>query len=315
MDIASQLANDCTLIYRFYRKIVSFISTTRMVPCHMDSSNMPEEPRKQFAGLFERWLAEKDLHLRALRAAASAPRPENPDEEAEEESRLTLLVKGVLGHWENFYRAKTAYAKRDVTPMFSPTWTSSTENLFLWVGGWRPSVAFHLVYSKSGIQLESQLAEVIRGVPTRDLAGLSQDQLERIDEFQRLTIRKEKEISEEEARIQEGVADTQMVELSHVLSEMGGDGGAAELMEPAMQGKREGMRRVLERADELRLETLKGVMEILRPMQAVHILIAAAELQLRLHEYGMKNDTERGTTSSGSSDPPSDAVNSVQGIK
>ncbi|KAG1339108.1 putative protein DELAY OF GERMINATION 1 [Cocos nucifera] len=191
-----------------------------------------------------------DSDLQALRAAASTPRPETPEEEAEKDRRLTLLVERVLGHCENYYRAKAACATRDVTPMFSPTWTSSTENLFLWVGGRRPSVAFHLFFSKSGLQLEAQRDEVIRGVPTRDLADLSQDQLERINEHQRRIIRKEREISEEEARSQEGVADTQMVELSHVLREMGGSGEAAQMMEPAMQEKREKMRRVLEKADE-----------------------------------------------------------------
>nr|XP_010920869.1 protein DELAY OF GERMINATION 1-like [Elaeis guineensis] len=259
---------------------------------------MPDRPSDQFDRLYECWLAEKHSDLQALRAAASAPRPKTPEEEAEEDRRLKLPVERVLGHCENYYRAKAACATRDVTPMFSPTWTSSTENLFLWVGGWRPSVAFHLLYSKSGLQLEAQLGEVIRGVPTRDLADLSLEQLQRINELQCRTIRKEKEISEEEARTQEGVADTQMVELSHVLSETGGTAEAAEMMETAMQEKREGMGRVLEKADELRLETLKGVVEILRPMQAVHFLIAAAELQLWLHEYGTKKDAERGTASS-----------------
>ncbi|XP_008793320.3 protein DOG1-like 4 [Phoenix dactylifera] len=306
-DIASQPTNGC-IPHKPYKRVGSLLPSARNVPCPMESSDGPDaipdatqngEPREQFAELFECWLAERKLHLQALRAAASAPRPETPDEEAEEERRLTLLVRRVLGHCEYYYRAKAASAKRDVTPMFSPTWTSSSENLFLWVGGWRPSVAFHLIYSKSGIQLESQLAKVIRGASTRDLADLSQGQLKRIDELQRRTIRIEKEISEEEARTQEGVADKQMVLLSHVLREMGRDGKAAEMMEPAMQDKRAGMERVLERADALRQETLKGVVEILRPMQTIHFLITAAELRLRVREYGMKKDAEKGTASSG----------------
>nr|GEW43557.1 protein DOG1-like 3 [Tanacetum cinerariifolium] len=49
--------------------------------------------------------------------------------------------------------------------------------------------------------------------------------------------------------------------------------------------KEDKLEEVLHMADGLRMETLKSVVEILTPLQAVRFLIAAAELHLRLHDY------------------------------
>ncbi|RWV93111.1 hypothetical protein BHE74_00002546 [Ensete ventricosum] len=234
---------------------------------------------EHFAKFFECWLAEQERDLQVLRTAAAS---------ASEELRLRPLVDRVLGHYEYYYRAKAASLRRHVFPMCSPTWKSSTENLFLWAGGWRATMAFHLLYSKSGLQLEPRLLELVCGNPTRDLADLSLDQLERIDGLHRQTVRLEKEISEEEAQVQESVADARMVELTHALAES--EEVEADAMEQEMKKKRDRMNQVLQRADQLRLETLKGLVEILKPVQAVHFLIAAAELHLKVHEFGKSKD-------------------------
>ncbi|EMS62862.1 hypothetical protein TRIUR3_32726 [Triticum urartu] len=84
---------------------------------------------------------------------------------------------------------------------------------------------------------------------------------------------------------EESLATTKMVELA-------GKGGvdAAEGMEREMDAKAEAMKRVLEMADALRLETLRGVVGLLRPAQAVHFLVAAAELHLAVHKFGRRKD-------------------------
>lgn len=244
-------------------------------------------PAEVFARFFELWLQEQQHDLQSLRAAASSKNQDHI---------LQPLVDRVLGHYENYYCYKSASAKRDVLPMFSPSWISSVEHLFLWVGGYRPTVAFHLLYSKSGLQLEAQLAQLICGLSTHDLADLSPEQFARIDSLQRRTVQLEREISEEEARVQETVADAEMVELVDAITEAGRTGGDEEgrgRMQPEMEKREVRMERVLEQADRLRLDTLKGLVEILRPEQAVHFLTAAAELHLRVHEFGKSKDPER----------------------
>lgn len=50
---------------------------------------------------------------------------------------------------------------------------------------------------------------------------------------------------------------------------------------------------VVKKADDLRLRTLKRVVELLTPQQAVEFLIAAAELQFGIREWGMNQDRQR----------------------
>lgn len=51
---------------------------------------------------------------------------------------------------------------------------------------------------------------------------------------------------------------------------------------------------VLKKADELRLTTVRKVVELLTPQQAVEFLIAAAELQFGVHGWGLNQDRRRG---------------------
>ncbi|KAE8787405.1 hypothetical protein D1007_38568 [Hordeum vulgare] len=245
---------------------------------HNGSLARASDGGESFAKFFECWILEQSRDLAALRAAATA-RPHDAD--------LRRLVDRVLGHYENYYRAKSAAASADVLPMFAPSWISATESLYLWCGGWRPTAAVQLLYSKSGVQLEAQLPAFLDGgsLGDGDLGGLSAEQLQAADQLHRRTIRREREIEEAAASAQESLATTRMVELA-------GKGGmdAAEGMEREMDAKAEAMKRVLEMADGLRLETLRGVVGLLRPAQAVHFLVAAAELHLAVHKFGQHKD-------------------------
>lgn len=66
--------------------------------------------------------------------------------------------------------------------------------------------------------------------------------------------------------------------------------GQEARVESTLAPKEEELEEVLQKADDLRLTTLKAVIEILTPIQAVHFLITAAELHLRLHDWGKKKD-------------------------
>ncbi|XP_002528014.2 protein DOG1-like 4 [Ricinus communis] len=247
-----------------------------------------------FHDFFEWWLVEQKQELDEL-ISASKQKLNNKNNNHDS---LQPLINRVLEHYEQYYSAKSKWAKHDVLAMFSPSWTSPLEDAFLWIGGWRPSMAFHLLYSKSGLQLEAQLHDVIRGLCTGDLGDLSPNQLVQVDEFQRRIIREEKNITEKMAKHQATVADTSMVELTHAISKTRRDEGSSignevqERVESTLKTKLEGLEKVLQKADDLRLRTLKGIIDILTPDQTVHFLIAAAELHLRLHELGKKMDTK-----------------------
>lgn len=239
---------------------------------------------QSFHDFFECWIVEQNRDLQELLAAVELGGEGPPDDKI-----LRPLVQRVIRHYEHYYRAKSRWAKNDVVSMFNPSWRSSLEDAFLWIGGWRPTMAFHLLYSKSGLQLEARLDDLIRGICTGDLGDLGSGQVENLDRLQRETVREEKEITEELAKRQEAVADKSMVELTH---EMMRDGAVDEggRVEATLAPKEEAMLVVLQRADELRLRTLKAVINVLTPVQAVHFLIAAAALHLRVHEWGKKRD-------------------------
>ncbi|XP_077224673.1 protein DOG1-like 3 [Tasmannia lanceolata] len=242
-----------------------------------------EQHLVNFKFFFEQWIVEQDRYLQELLTASR---------EDYEDEQFQPLISRVLKHYESYYENKSRAANLNIVSMLSPHWTSTLEDAFLWIGGWRPSLAFHLLYSKAGIQLESQLKNLLNGMITADLGDLSASQLSQVDELQRRMISEERDITEKMAKQQETVADSEMVELAHVVTEMRREGQdvVEDLVESKLKPKKEGLEEVLERADDLRLRTLRGVIVILRPLQAAHYLIAAAELHLRVHEWGMKMD-------------------------
>lgn len=256
------------------------------------SASMHHEP-ESFHTFFQAWIAEQERHLHELLSASSGKTPTSREDE---ERVLRPLINQVLHHYEEYYQAKSKWSKENVLTMLSPTWTSSLEDAFLWIGGWRPSMAFHLLYSKSGLQMEAKLAELIKGPCSNDLGGLSPSQLKEVDELQRITIKEERELTEEMAKHQETVADESMVELSHLVTGLrNGESTGDDPVDSTLAPKEEGLLKILRKADDLRLRTLKGVISILCPIQAVHFLIAAAELHLRIHEWGQKKDKARAT--------------------
>jgi len=161
-----------------------------------NGSSPPSPPTEPFSEFFESWIAEQSRDLAELRAAASAdPATPEPD--------LRRLVGRVLAHYENYYRTKAAAAADDVLRMFSPSWTSTTENLYLWCGGWRPTAALHLLYSKSGMQLEHQLPNFLNGGSLKgDIGDLGVGQIQAADQLQRRSIKREREIDDAAASAQ-----------------------------------------------------------------------------------------------------------------
>jgi hypothetical protein len=179
-----------------------FTMTATSRPQPATHGNGTANGAETFAKFFECWILQQSRDLDALRAAAATAMPAAGPED--DDAELRRLVDRVLGHYEHYYRAKSAAASSDVLPMFSPSWISSTETLYLWCGGWRPTAALQLLYSKSGAQLEAQLPAFLDGGGLRDgdLGGLCADQLQAADQLQRRTIRSEREIEEAAASAQ-----------------------------------------------------------------------------------------------------------------
>nr|GEY67063.1 protein DOG1-like 3 [Tanacetum cinerariifolium] len=234
--------------------------------------------RQMFHRFFDRWLVELNTNLEDLVSAANHHN-DNENVNIEDDSNLVRLVNKCVRHYDEFYKTKSDGAKGDILCMFKPTWLTSLEYTLLWVAGWRPTTAIHLFYSKSGLQLEAKLADLIPVLSTRDLGDLSLSQINRVDELQRKTVHKERVISEKMATLQESAADTITVDLSNTISEMMRNDEVDESSETdqkldsVMESKKDKLEELLHMADGLRLETLRSVVEILTPIQGVYFLI------------------------------------------
>ncbi|KAK6938398.1 Transcription factor TGA like domain [Dillenia turbinata] len=158
---------------------------------------------KSFQQFYENRMEERNQQLKQLVLAIK---------NSQTQHNLILLIDHVIRHYRNYFNAKSKFAKRDILSFFSQKWASSLEHSFLWIGGFRPTTAFHLHYSKLGLQLESKLAGSTRQTSsTTDLADLTPSQLARVDELQRKTTREEREVTEK-------MADSAMVELAHTVT-------------------------------------------------------------------------------------------------
>lgn len=262
------------------------------------STSHPES----FQNFFNSWLVEQNQYLNDLIFVAENPGNNNGVDRGPvaDDDVVGSLVERVIQHYEHYYEVKSHWVKQDALGMLRPSWRSSLEDSYMWLGGWRPTMAFHLLYSKSGLQLEAHLPDFIQGLPTGNLADLSSNQIKKIDSSHRRTVREEKEITEKMAKYQEMIAEPSMVELSHVATKaiMEGEGESREFameerLRMTLERKENDLKEIVQMADELRLKTLKGIFGIMTKRQTIYFLIAAAELHLRIHEWGMQRDARQ----------------------
>lgn len=187
---------------------------------------------------------------------------------------LLKLVHEVRTHYSQYYRVMCYTARHDVVSLFAAPWSSSLERSLHWIAGWRPTIAFHLVYTHSSILFEARITDILRGAHTGDLGDLSPPQLQRVSELQCQTVREENEI---------------MAELSEYFNSASALVGT--VFDPEDEVER--LTSVVEKAESLRFRTICSVVEMLSPQQAVEFLAAIMELQFWVHGVGLSHDRER----------------------
>lgn len=99
----------------------------------------------------------------------------------------------------------------------------------------------------------------------------------------------EEKVEREMERIQVAIADRKMAELARVTwrRHQGGGGMAEEIVEVALRGIMGGLERIMKSADCVRLKALKGMLDVLTPLQCVQFLSATLSLYLRLRQCGI----------------------------
>ncbi|KAG2617576.1 transcription factor TGA9-like [Panicum virgatum] len=206
--------------------------------------------------------------LRSLRRDLSSARW------SDDPAQLEALVGRFVAHLESYCAARS---EQDPVWTLSAPWASPAERgAAYWLAGWRPTTLVHLLYTESGRRFEAQLPDLLLGVRSGNLGDLSPAQLAQVDELQRRTVAEEDALSREMAEVQEGRG---------VVAPGGG--------ELDVRGLVRRVRAVLDKADALRLRTMKRAVEILQPAQAAELLVAAADMEIGFREFGLKYGSGR----------------------
>ncbi|AEE75583.1 unnamed protein product [Arabidopsis thaliana] len=217
------------------------------------------------------WIEQLRNHLNHLRSAQNHHR----NSATGDEERLREAVDRVMEHFREYHRAKWAATDKDVIEVMASPWASALERSLQWVGGWRPTTLFHLVYTESSILFESRIVDILRGFRTGDLSDLSPSQFRTVSELQCETVKEENAITEELSEWQDDASDLVMGTSS----------------DPDQRIRR--LAEIVHRTDDLRLRTITRVVEVLSPLQQAEFLVAAAELRTGVAGWGTSHDRRR----------------------
>ncbi|XP_065879076.1 protein DOG1-like 3 [Euphorbia lathyris] len=227
------------------------------------------------------WLQIQEADLDELLQALD--QAEKPDD------LLNQLVEKTISHFQEYMEKRIEHARDHVCDYLSPAWNSSLENSLLWIGGCRPSIFIRLVYVLSGSQFESHLSEYIRGIKRGNLGDLSATQMVSINELHQKTIRNEEKLTSKLASLQENIADKPICIIANERREAGA-GEINEEVNRALGSHEEGMLCIMGEADNFRLHTLKELISILSPLQAVEFLASGKKLHLCVHQWCKTRD-------------------------
>uniref|UniRef100_M1AA84 BZIP transcription factor bZIP132 n=1 Tax=Solanum tuberosum TaxID=4113 RepID=M1AA84_SOLTU len=144
-----------------------------------------------FQRFYDTWF---DQLKEIVRQLSQVPRPATSEQHRELHQQL---VQKVVSHIYEYYRVKSLAAKNDILSVYSAPWSTSLERSLHWIAGWRPTTAFHLIYTESSILFESHIIDILRGLRYGDLGDLSPDQLARVSELQCEAVQEENSITDE----------------------------------------------------------------------------------------------------------------------
>ncbi|KAL3503107.1 hypothetical protein ACH5RR_037556 [Cinchona calisaya] len=237
----------------------------------------------KFECCFKDWITQQHEDLEELLQAMAS----NPDND-----NLQVLAHKGLKHFEEYCDNQPRLAQHDAQSFLCPSWCTSFENAFLWIGGCRPSLSIRLVHSLCGSEFAvDQLTTTFQVKRKGNLADISSNQLNLINSLHCKTIKEEEKLSDKMASLQEEIADGPLAMIATKASQVG---ESSQDLDEVLQGHSLSLKHILVDADKLRLSTFKELMNILTPLQTADLLIATKKLHLSMHEWCKRREEQLG---------------------
>ncbi|KAG8365545.1 hypothetical protein BUALT_Bualt18G0116200 [Buddleja alternifolia] len=243
------------------------------------------DSRKE-ACVYHEWMNLQKHELSELNQAI-ALNSNGPTNDAE----MSQLLEKIMKNFQDYAQKRSAMARADVSPYFTPPWCTSLQRSALCIGGCRPTSYVRLIYALCGLEIESQLAEFFLGATTGNLGELSGRQITMLDGLQSKTIRDERNLSTWMASLQEDLLDHP---LAGIVVKSDGCGSNGDV-EAALDKHGEALTEILREADQVRQNTLKELISILTLPQAMEFLSAGKKLSLCMQDWGRKRDHDHGS--------------------
>ncbi|CAN1810358.1 Protein DOG1-like 3 [Linum perenne] len=257
------------------------------------SSSSSSCPRNQSTRCFLEWMNIQQLDLAELLQALALEQHPHPDPHPHPQMGPTLseLAQKTVDHFQDYAERRAKLAQNDdVSCFFAPSWNSPLENSLLWLAGCRPSMFIRMLYALCGSQLDQSIAAVdteLCMTAAGNLGGLSWGQMNVVNELHMRTMREEERLTSRLASLQEDVADNPICEF---IATAGNNGEANQTVNKAFEEHDKAMVNILKEADRLRLSTLKEVISVLTPIQAVDYLATGKKLHFNVHEWGKQRN-------------------------
>ncbi|KAG8375776.1 hypothetical protein BUALT_Bualt10G0135500 [Buddleja alternifolia] len=211
------------------------------------------------------------------------------------DAEVKAVLKKIMQNFHDYSDRRRRLARRDVSAYFCPSWCTTLENSMFWLAGCRPSSYFSLIYALCGSEIDSKLSQFLQAEDGDTMGSgfphLSASQLSAIDKLQRRTIADEEKLSTQLAMLQQDMAD---MPLALIARKAGPTYEFDSDVKDAIHRIEIDMFSIMEAAEDLRLNTVKEIIEILAPVQSLEYILAAKKLRLCFKSWAIERDREHG---------------------
>eukprot|EP00250_Pteridium_aquilinum_P009208 c18516_g1_i1 orf=185-682(+) len=153
----------------------------------------------------------------------------------------------------------------------------------MWMGRWRPTSAVVLVYSTMGLNpLEEATKERDANEDFAIRRPFNEQQLSGLSDLQKYAFQAESDISQQLAVLQMLLVEQNAVTALHLGKKDIGDASDLSDFQHLINARLVELQNLLQRADELRLHTLRVLLDLLTPLQGAACVVAAYQLVFAL---------------------------------